>query len=62
VNGRRDRTTRPAQAERLFAYAEEPKELRWYDGGHWPSASAIEEAAAWMAQELQRIGARRQVG
>jgi dienelactone hydrolase len=60
VNGRRDTTTRPAQAERLFAYAEEPKTLRWYDGGHWPPASAIEGAAEWVALELGRIsGARR---
>ena len=48
VNGRRDTTTRPAQAERLFARAEEPKELYWYEGGHWPPASAIEYAAEWM--------------
>ena len=52
VNGRRDRTTRPAQAERLFANAEEPKELYWYDGGHWPPASAIEYAAEWMTEKL----------
>lgn len=52
VNGRRDTTTRPAQAERLFAYAEEPKELRWYEGGHWPPPSAIEDAAQWMAERL----------
>jgi dienelactone hydrolase len=52
VNGRRDMTTRPAQAERLFAYAEEPKELRWYDGGHWPPPSAIDDAAAWTAERL----------
>jgi dienelactone hydrolase len=51
-NGRRDTTTRPAQAERLFAYAEEPKELRWYDGGHWPPPSAIDDVAAWMARQL----------
>jgi dienelactone hydrolase len=62
VNGRRDTTTRPAQAERLFAYANEPKELRWYDGGHWPPPSAIDDAAAWMARELQPIGTRRHVG
>jgi dienelactone hydrolase len=62
VNGRRDTTTRPAQAERLFAYADEPKELRWYDGGHWPPPSAIDGAAAWMAERLQRIGERRQAG
>jgi uncharacterized protein len=59
VNGRRDSTTRPAQAERLFAYAEEPKELRWYDGGHWPPPSAIEDAAAWMAEQLQGSALRR---
>lgn len=62
VNGRRDTTTRPAQAERLFAYAEEPKQLRWYEGGHWPPPSAIDEAAAWMAARLRAIGARRQAG
>jgi uncharacterized protein len=65
VNGRRDTTTRPAQAERLFAYANEPKELRWYDGGHWPPPSAIDGAAAWMADQLgdpvSRTG-RRQAG
>ena len=65
VNGRRDTTTRPQQAERLFAYAEEPKELYWYEGGHWPPASAIEHAADWMAARLwvvtPRLG-RRQAG
>jgi dienelactone hydrolase len=65
VNGRRDTTTRPAQAERLFAYAEEPKELRWYEGGHWPPPSAIEDAAAWTAEQLGALASRagrRQVG
>ena len=62
VNGRRDTTTRPAQAERLFAYAEEPKRLSWYEGGHWPPASAIDEAAEWTAQRLRELGARRQAG
>ena len=62
VNGRRDTTTRPAQAERLFAYAEEPKRLHWYDGGHWPPASAIDEAAEWTAARLREHGARRRTG
>jgi dienelactone hydrolase len=55
VNGRRDTTTRPAQAERLFAFAEEPKELVWYDGGHWPPPSAIEDAAEWTTRRLRAI-------
>lgn len=54
VNGRRDRTTRPAQAERLFAAALEPKAIRWYDGGHWPPPSAIDGAAEWVASRLSQ--------
>lgn len=52
VNGRRDTTTRPAQAQRLFDAASEPKTLTWYDGGHWPPQSAIEKAADWVAEQL----------
>lgn len=52
VNGRRDTTTRPAQAERLFAAASEPKTLEWYDGGHWPPQRAIEQAGEWVASRL----------
>ena len=59
VNGRRDTTTRPAQAERLFAYAEEPKRLSWYEGGHWPPPAAIDEAAEWTARQLGALGVRR---
>jgi dienelactone hydrolase len=55
VNGRRDTTTRPAQAERLFAFAEEPKQLMWYEGGHWPPPSAIEDAAEWTSRRLRAI-------
>lgn len=52
INGRLDRTVRPDQAERLFAAAREPKELRWYSGGHWPPASEIDAAAQWLAIRL----------
>lgn len=52
VNGRRDRTTKPAQAERLFEAAEEPKEMYWYDGGHWPPPAAIRYAAEWLADHV----------
>lgn len=52
VNGRFDRTVKPAQAERLFAAANEPKMMRWYGGGHWPSPRDIDYAAEWLTQQL----------
>ena len=52
VNGRWDRTIRPEQAERLFAEANEPKELRWWDAGHYLPPAAIADAADWLAQQL----------
>lgn len=52
VNGRYDHTVRPDQARSLFDAASEPKELRWYDGGHWPPQSAIEIVADWLADRL----------
>jgi fermentation-respiration switch protein FrsA (DUF1100 family) len=53
INGRYDRTIRPEQARRLFDAAREPKEQRWYEGGHWPPPSAIERAAEWLAAQLR---------
>ena len=52
VHGKRDRTVTPAQAERLFAAAHEPKTLLWYDAGHWLPNNAIEDAAEWLANIL----------
>lgn len=52
VNGRLDRTVRRDQAERLFAAASEPKEIRWYGGGHWPPPDEIERACDWMTERL----------
>ena len=52
VHGRRDRTVRPDQAERLFAAAAEPKTLRWWDAGHWLPPEAIDDAARWLAERL----------
>ncbi|HEU4641186.1 MAG TPA: alpha/beta fold hydrolase [Gemmatimonadaceae bacterium] len=53
VNGRWDRIIRPAAAERLFAEAGEPKELRWWDTGHRLSPAAIADAAEWLATMLE---------
>jgi hypothetical protein len=52
VNGRYDRTIRPEQARALFDAAGEPKEMRWYDGGHWPPQSAVDQVADWLAAQL----------
>lgn len=52
VHGRDDRTVRPDQAERLFAAAGEPKELRWYPAGHYLPAAAIQYAAGWLRDRL----------
>lgn len=52
INGRRDRTMRADQAERLYAAAGEPKELRWYDGGHWVPPQAVQYGAEWLAARL----------
>jgi dienelactone hydrolase len=60
VNGRLDRTVRRDQAERLFAAASEPKEIRWYGGGHWPPPGEIEGACDWMADRL--AGERQEYG
>jgi len=58
VNGRYDRTVRPEQARALFEAAGEPKEIRWYPGGHWPPQSVIDEAAAWLAVQLDATQSR----
>lgn len=55
VHGRHDRTVTAEQAERLFAAASEPKELRWWNAGHYLPDTAVDDAAAWLAE---RLGAR----
>jgi hypothetical protein len=52
INGRSDRTVRPEQARALFEAAGEPKEVHWYDGGHWPPQSAVDAVADWLAAQL----------
>jgi fermentation-respiration switch protein FrsA (DUF1100 family) len=52
VNGRYDRTIQPSQAARLFDAAGDPKEIHWYQGGHWPPQPAIDFGAQWLAERL----------
>jgi pimeloyl-ACP methyl ester carboxylesterase len=52
VNGRFDRTVTAEQAQRMFAAAGEPKELRWYAGGHWPPPNEVDAAVAWLERQL----------
>lgn len=58
VHGRRDRTVAPEQATRLFEAAGDPKELRWYDGGHALPDGVIGQAADWLAERLALGDAR----
>jgi predicted esterase len=53
LHGKRDRTVKPAQAQRLFDAALEPKEIRWYDSGHILPPAAGAEAARWLAGHLR---------
>ena len=57
VNGKRDKTTRPEQATRLYEAAGEPKTMLWYEGGHWPSPSAIDETAEWVSARFGELRA-----
>lgn len=51
VHGRHDRTVLPAQAERLYAAAREPKAIHWWDAGHYLPVEAIERAARWLKDD-----------
>jgi hypothetical protein len=62
IHGRHDTTVRPDQAERLYAAAGEPKELRWYDAGHYLPPSVVGDAATWLASRLSSPQARRASG
>jgi uncharacterized protein len=57
VHGRNDRTVRPEQAERLFAAAAEPKEIRWWNAGHYLPHAASDDAAKWLRERLNGSGA-----
>lgn len=58
VHGKNDRTVRPAQAQRLFDAAAQPKEIRWWDAGHILPPAATAWTAEWLARALASPPAR----
>lgn len=52
MNGKRDTLILPEQAQVLFDAAKDPKELRWYDGPHWPPGTVADDVADWMVNRL----------
>ena len=62
VHGKNDRTVTPAQARRLFEAAGEPKEIRWWNAGHYLPADAIDYAAGWLVTQLGRPREQRAAG
>jgi hypothetical protein len=50
VHGKHDRAVTPAQAERLFHAAQEPKKMLWWECGHVLPPQAMDEAATWLAE------------
>jgi fermentation-respiration switch protein FrsA (DUF1100 family) len=53
VHGRSDRTVLPEQAQRLYDLAAQPKQIIWYDAGHYLPHAASVDAADWLATRLQ---------
>ena len=58
VHGTGDRTMTPDQAQRLFDAAGEPKELKWWNAGHYLPPAAIDYAAEWLKARLRNTGQR----
>jgi dienelactone hydrolase len=59
INARQDHIIKPEMGQRLYDAAAEPKQQVWYDSGHLLPAKAYEEAARWVAQTWQTLGAAR---
>jgi uncharacterized protein len=51
-SGRQDDVVPPPDARRYQAAAPEPKEVQWYDAGHFLPPEADCDAAAWLADEI----------
>ncbi len=58
VHGRHDTTVTPAQAQKLFDAASQPKSIRWWDAGHYLPPEAIDDAASWLRVALDQSAAQ----
>jgi dienelactone hydrolase len=54
--GKADSVVTPDMVKRLYDAAREPRELRWYDGGHLLPSVAYEDAASWIATTVTHTG------
>jgi uncharacterized protein len=57
VHGRHDPVVTPAQAQRLYDAAGDPKSFEWWDAGHRLPEAAIAGAADWLRASLVRNAA-----
>jgi len=55
INAKRDKTVPPISTKWLYAYAEEPKHIIWYDSSHHelPREQAFGEAVKWFDRHLE---------
>jgi dienelactone hydrolase len=51
-DGRRDELVPRAALLALYRAAGRPKQIRWYPGGHEPSAAVFRDGLAWLSREL----------
>jgi fermentation-respiration switch protein FrsA (DUF1100 family) len=54
INAKSDYTVTPEMGRRLFDAAAEPKELRWFNGGHLLPERAYADVAEWVAEHAGR--------
>jgi dienelactone hydrolase len=55
LNAERDATVTPEMARRLFGAAADPKEQRWYAGGHLLPERAYDDAADWVKRTWDHL-------
>ncbi len=52
-NGRRDEVVPRAALLAMYRAASKPKEIRWYDATHEPTAAVYRDTLSWLTQELE---------